>query len=143
MVCGSKKKSAHLEMSTTASASIPLGTSASPTTTSTLPATLTPFPQFSYSSPMPISTPSSSTVETSSRPAPSSSTRPPVPSIQGVVDSRTLILPTDENFNKQTICAKLITEIIKEHFVEAHASFRKILDRIKNMWHIEFGKRYQ
>ncbi|KAI5676083.1 hypothetical protein M9H77_07033 [Catharanthus roseus] len=35
----------------------------------------------------------------------------------------------------------LITEIIEAHFVEAHASFGKILDKIKNMWYIKLGVR--
>ncbi|KAI5676389.1 hypothetical protein M9H77_07339 [Catharanthus roseus] len=103
MVLGSKKKRAHPETSTSpattftprALASIPLGMSASPARTSTLPATLTPFPQLSYSSLMPISTPSlSSATGTSSRPTPSLSVRPPAPPMQGIVGSRILILLT-------------------------------------------------
>ncbi|KAI5653590.1 hypothetical protein M9H77_30777 [Catharanthus roseus] len=79
-------------------------------------ATLTPFPQLPYSSPTPISTPSSSssTVGTSSRPAPSSSACPPALLMQGTVDSCILILPTADSFNKQSSCAKSISEIIKE-----------------------------
>ncbi|KAI5664425.1 hypothetical protein M9H77_23748 [Catharanthus roseus] len=50
---------------------------------------------------------------------------------------------TCAGFNKQSACAKSITEIMKEHFVEAHASLGKILDRIKNLWYVEFGKRYR
>ncbi|KAI5681989.1 hypothetical protein M9H77_03217 [Catharanthus roseus] len=70
----------------------------------------------SYSSSAPISTPSSSSSATwtTSRRTSSSSAHPPI-------------------FNKQLACAKSITEIIKEHFVEAHASSGKIFDRIKNM----------
>ncbi|KAI5664386.1 hypothetical protein M9H77_23709 [Catharanthus roseus] len=45
-----------------------------------------------------------------------------------------------DNFNKHSAYAKLITEIIKEHFVEAHASFGKILGRIKSMWYTKFGQ---
>ncbi|KAI5667409.1 hypothetical protein M9H77_17262 [Catharanthus roseus] len=41
----------------------------------------------------------------------------------------------------QSACAKPITEIMKEHFVKAHASFGKIPDRTKNLWYTEFGKR--
>ncbi|KAI5650874.1 hypothetical protein M9H77_36879 [Catharanthus roseus] len=154
MVRGCKKNRAHLEMFTSPatmstplvsasiplgmsaslgttstppiSASIPLRTSASPTTMSTPPATLTRFPQLPYSSPAPISTPSSLfSTRTSSRPDPSSSARPPAPPV----------------FNKQSACAKSITGIIKEHFVEAHASFGKIPNRIKNMRYTELKKR--
>ncbi|KAI5658514.1 hypothetical protein M9H77_27307 [Catharanthus roseus] len=55
-----------------------LGTSTPPATASTPPTTLIPFPQLSYSSLAPTSTPStSSAVGMSSRPVPSSSARPP------------------------------------------------------------------
>ncbi|KAI5654732.1 hypothetical protein M9H77_31919 [Catharanthus roseus] len=108
MVRGSKKKRAHLETSTPASASIPprtsapasasisLWMSASPAATSPPPATLTPFPQLPYSSPAPISSPSSSSsaTGTSSRPTPSLSARPLMPPVQGALGSRILILPT-------------------------------------------------
>ncbi|KAI5675867.1 hypothetical protein M9H77_06817 [Catharanthus roseus] len=71
MVRGTKKKRAHLETSTPASATILLGTSASPTTTSTPLVTLTPFPQLSYLSLTTISAPSSSSAAgTSLRHAP-------------------------------------------------------------------------
>ncbi|KAI5681444.1 hypothetical protein M9H77_02672 [Catharanthus roseus] len=169
MVQGNKKKRAHPETSTgpattstppvsasipsktsaspimtstpLTSASISLGTSASPVVTSIPLETLALFPQFPYSSLAPISTPSSSssTAGTSLRPVPSSLARPPMPQVQSVVDSRILILPTVDSFNKQLARAKLIIEIIKEHFVEAHASFGRILDKIKNMWYTEFG----
>ncbi|KAI5667675.1 hypothetical protein M9H77_17528 [Catharanthus roseus] len=89
----------------------------------------------------------------SSRPAPSSSARPlapapsstpsPAPSSQGVVKSRILILPTADSFNKQSDCAKMTTEIMKAHFVEAHPSFGKVLDRIKKMRYAESRKRYR
>ncbi|KAI5652598.1 hypothetical protein M9H77_29785 [Catharanthus roseus] len=36
--------------------------------------------------------------------------------------------PYHHSFNKQSKCAKVITKIIKEHFVEAHAIVRKIPD---------------
>ncbi|KAI5670941.1 hypothetical protein M9H77_11305 [Catharanthus roseus] len=166
MVRGSKKKRAHPETSTgpaTTSttlvlASVPEGMFASLTTTSTLPAltyippeastplaTLTPFPQFSYSSLTPISTlsSSSSAMGMSSRPTHSSLACSAVPPVQGAIDSPILILPTAESFNKQSACTKSSTEIMKEHFVEAHASFGKISDRIKNLWYTEFGKRYR
>ncbi|KAI5667892.1 hypothetical protein M9H77_17745 [Catharanthus roseus] len=42
-------------------------------------------------------------------------------------------------FNKQSRCAKVITEIMKAHFVEAHSSSWKASDRMKNMWYTEFG----
>ncbi|KAI5666554.1 hypothetical protein M9H77_16407 [Catharanthus roseus] len=47
------------------------------------------------------------------------------------------------HFNKQSACAKLITEIMKEYFVDAHTSFWKIPNRIKNMWSTKFGKMYR
>ncbi|KAI5668960.1 hypothetical protein M9H77_18813 [Catharanthus roseus] len=102
------------------------------------------FPQLPYTSPASTSTHSSasSTVGISSRPAPSSSeclqsTAPssspsPTPSSQGVVESRILILLIADSFNKQSDCAKVITKIMKAHFVEAHLSFGKVSDRIKN-----------
>ncbi|KAI5655073.1 hypothetical protein M9H77_32260 [Catharanthus roseus] len=121
--------------STLTSASIPPRTSTSSATTSTPSTTLTLFPQLPYSSLVPISTPSSSSsaVETSSRPAPSSSACPLVLPVQSAIDSHILILPTADSFNKQLSCAKSITKIIKEHFVENHASFGKIPDRIKKI----------
>ncbi|KAI5681749.1 hypothetical protein M9H77_02977 [Catharanthus roseus] len=75
MVCGSKKKRAHSETctpasasipprtSTPTSASIPMGTSTYPAMTSTPLVTLILFPQLPYSSSTPISTPSSSSAE--------------------------------------------------------------------------------
>ncbi|KAI5677246.1 hypothetical protein M9H77_08196 [Catharanthus roseus] len=153
-----------VETSTTL-ASIPPRTSLSPAAASTLPRTctspvvastpsetLTLFPQLPYSSPAPTSTSSSasSSTEMSSRPAPSSSARPlgpapssvlsPTASSQGVVQSCILILPTANNFNKQSDCAKVITEIMKAHFAEGHPSFGKVPYRMKNMWYTEFGR---
>ncbi|KAI5683157.1 hypothetical protein M9H77_04385 [Catharanthus roseus] len=74
MVCGSKKKKAHSEMSTPpAATSISPRTSVSQVAMSTPPVTLTLFLQLQYSSLAPISTPSfsSSATGTSSRLAPS------------------------------------------------------------------------
>ncbi|KAI5647869.1 hypothetical protein M9H77_33874 [Catharanthus roseus] len=113
MVSESKKKRAHSKTSAPALASIYTGTSASSATTTTPLATLTQFPQLLYSSPMPISTPfSSSAGETSSRPASSSSAHPLVPPVQGFVDSRILILPTADrlgifiNLHKHVLTGK-------------------------------------
>ncbi|KAI5672566.1 hypothetical protein M9H77_12930 [Catharanthus roseus] len=50
---------------------------------------------------------------------------------------------TCSGFNKQSTCAKLITKIIKEQLIEAHASFGKIPNRIKNMRYTGFRKRYR
>ncbi|KAI5676697.1 hypothetical protein M9H77_07647 [Catharanthus roseus] len=122
----------------------PSASASIPPRTSTPPTTLTPFPQLSYSILAPITTPSSSfVVGTSSRPIPSPSTRLPTPPMQGVVGSRILILPMADNFSKQSACAKSIIEIMKKHFVEAHASFGKIPNRIKNLWYTKFRKMYQ
>ncbi|KAI5676818.1 hypothetical protein M9H77_07768 [Catharanthus roseus] len=78
-----------------ASASILPGMSAALTIVSTPPASLNRFPQLSYSSLTPISTPSlSSATGTSSRPVPSISARPLLAPVQGIVDSHILILPT-------------------------------------------------
>ncbi|KAI5681719.1 hypothetical protein M9H77_02947 [Catharanthus roseus] len=141
-----------VEMSTPpVAASTPLETAFTPQAAASTPlATLTQFSQLPYTSSAPTSTPSSasSAVGMLSRPAPSSSPRPPAPvplsapslapSSQGVVDSLILILPTADSFNKQSDYAKLITKNMKAHFVEAHLSLGKVLERIKNMWYTEF-----
>ncbi|KAI5668670.1 hypothetical protein M9H77_18523 [Catharanthus roseus] len=62
----------------------------------------------------------------------------PTPPSEDVVDSRILILPTVDSFNMQSYCVKVITEIMKAHFVEAHPSFGKVPDRMKNIWYVEF-----
>ncbi|KAI5657826.1 hypothetical protein M9H77_26619 [Catharanthus roseus] len=87
---------------------------------------------------MPISTPSSSSsvVGTLSRPAPLSSARPSCHLCK-------VLLPLAFLSYQPLTGFRSISEILKEHFVEAHASFGKILDRIKNMWYTEFGKRYR
>ncbi|KAI5676203.1 hypothetical protein M9H77_07153 [Catharanthus roseus] len=90
MVRGSKKKRAHSETSTPASASIPPKMSASPVATSTLLVTLAPFSQLLYSNSAPISTPSYAG-RILLRPAPSSSARPLAPHMLDV-DYRILIL---------------------------------------------------
>ncbi|KAI5649039.1 hypothetical protein M9H77_35044 [Catharanthus roseus] len=86
------------------------------------------------------------------RHSPSSLVRPQVPapssasssvlSSWGVVDS-ILILRTANSFNKQSHCAKFITEIVKAHFVESRPSFGKVPNKVKNMWYTEFRKRYR
>ncbi|KAI5656952.1 hypothetical protein M9H77_25745 [Catharanthus roseus] len=137
-----------------AAASTLLGTSTPSVAPSTPPATLTPFPQLPYSSLVPIFTPSaSSAVRILSKHFSSSSVSPPTPvpssaplsdpSSHGVVGSHILILPTADNFNRQSDYAKLIIEIMKAPFVEIYPSFGKDLDRIKNMWYTEFGAKYQ
>ncbi|KAI5649892.1 hypothetical protein M9H77_35897 [Catharanthus roseus] len=42
-------------------------------------------------------------------------------------------------FNKQSDCAMVITEIMKAYFIEAHPSFRKVPQRMKNMFYKESG----
>ncbi|KAI5653868.1 hypothetical protein M9H77_31055 [Catharanthus roseus] len=138
--------------------STPPGMSTPSAAASTSPTTLTPFPQLPYSSLAPMSTPSSasSTAWMLSKPAPSSSARPstpdpssapsPTPSFEDVVDSHILILPTAYwylFFNKKLDYVKVIIEIMKAHFVEAHPRFGKVPNGVKNIWCIEFGKRYQ
>ncbi|KAI5676741.1 hypothetical protein M9H77_07691 [Catharanthus roseus] len=54
------------------------------------------------------STPTPSSLAYLPTPAPS-----PVPLSEDVVDSHILILPTADSFNKQSDCAKVITEIMK------------------------------
>ncbi|KAI5669344.1 hypothetical protein M9H77_19197 [Catharanthus roseus] len=131
MVCGSKKKKVHSETSTPpVAASIlprtsPSPAATSPVETSTLPITASILLGMSPSSEVAASPPV------------------PAPSSQGVVDSRILILSTADSFNKQSDCAKLITEIMKAHFVEVHPSFGKVSDRIKNMCYTEFGMAQQ
>ncbi|KAI5682171.1 hypothetical protein M9H77_03399 [Catharanthus roseus] len=71
-----------------------------------------------------------------------SSAHSPVPSSQGIINFRIIILSTADSFSKQSDHAKVFTEIMKAHFVEAHSSFWKVLYRIKNMWYTEFEKRY-
>ncbi|KAI5672721.1 hypothetical protein M9H77_13085 [Catharanthus roseus] len=116
-------------------ASTPPGTSTPLAATSTPPAILTPFSQLPYSSPAPTSTSSFASFTTGMlwRPASLSSAHLP-----GVVNSCILIISTAESFNKQSNCVKLITEILKAHFVEAYLGFEKVPDRIKNMCSIEF-----
>ncbi|KAI5676531.1 hypothetical protein M9H77_07481 [Catharanthus roseus] len=138
-VRGSKKKKAYPETPTPPTVtSTPPKTSTSPTMTSTPLATLTPFPQLPYSDLAPISTPSSSAlvVRTSLRPAPLSSTPP---TTEDFVDARTLITMHSKSFSKQSDCARLISEIMKQQYVEAHPNFRKVPNNIKNMWYTEFG----
>ncbi|KAI5664510.1 hypothetical protein M9H77_23833 [Catharanthus roseus] len=132
-----------------AAASTLPGMSTLPTAASTPLATLTPLQQLPYLSLAPTSTPSASSAEgLSSRPIPSSSACPPAPaassaaslapSSQGVVDSLILILQTADSFDKQSDSAKVITEIMKAHFVEVYPSFGKVPDRMKNMWYTKF-----
>ncbi|KAI5667499.1 hypothetical protein M9H77_17352 [Catharanthus roseus] len=162
MVHGSKKR-AHPETSTPpAAASIPPGMSPSlaavstpqgmsipPAAASTPLATLTPFPQLLYSSLAPTSTLSSdsSTARMSSSPALSSSTRPsalaPHSPLYLSFHPRVFLTLTSLSYRPQLDIAKLITEIMKAHLVEAHPSFWKVSDRIKNMWYTKFGKRYR
>ncbi|KAI5662321.1 hypothetical protein M9H77_21644 [Catharanthus roseus] len=52
-----------------------------------------------------------------------------------------LHLPLHSSFNNQSDCEKVITKIMKAHSVEAHPSFGKVPNRIKNMWYTIFGKR--
>ncbi|KAI5677673.1 hypothetical protein M9H77_08623 [Catharanthus roseus] len=139
MVYGSKKKSTHLETSTSAStsippetfdsasASIPPGTFASLATMFTPPAILTPFPQVSYSSLMPIFTPSSSFVVGTS-----SLACPQVPPVQGVVDSRILILPTtDRNTLLRLMQVLEDPKQNKEHVLDRDHNVRSALRPIR------------
>ncbi|KAI5654147.1 hypothetical protein M9H77_31334 [Catharanthus roseus] len=112
--------------STPTVASTPLEKSTAPLTASTPPVTLTPFLQLPYSSPAPTFTPSSASSATGLS--------------EGLPLHPPLHLPVHP---RQSDCVKVITEFMKPHFVEAHSSFGKVPYRIKHMWYIEFGKRYQ
>ncbi|KAI5666928.1 hypothetical protein M9H77_16781 [Catharanthus roseus] len=152
MVHGSKKKRAHPDsyvppptVSTPPVTSISLAaTSTPPTAASTPPVTSTlaaaastllvtfaSFLQLPYSrlSPIPISSSSASAIRASSRPTPSSSA--PLPRL-GFVDACPPITPHSKSFSKQSACAKIISETIKQQLVEAHPSFERVPDSINN-----------
>ncbi|KAI5677866.1 hypothetical protein M9H77_08816 [Catharanthus roseus] len=107
-------------------------------------ATLTPLLQLAYSRPAPTCTPSASSIEgmeLTQKPHHHHHVHRHLPlhhqqELRHLPLHQPLQLPLHQRvFNKQLDYGKVIIEIMKAHFVEAHLSFGKVPDRMKNMYY--------